>query len=56
MVMIHPHIYPSVSFRVVVIGLDLLVTDPCAFGFAVGVMAELYSFNDVVNAMQGGRS
>ena len=54
--MVHPHEYPLSFFKVVVIGLDLSVTDPCAFCFVVGAMVELYSFDDVVNAMQGGKT
>ena len=50
--MVHPHGYPPSSFKVVVIGLDLRVPDPSAFYFVIGAMAELFSFDDVVNAMQ----
>ena len=54
MVLVHLHKYPYSLFRVVVMGSSLLVTN-LTFLLASGAMAELYSFNDVVNGLQSGQ-
>ena len=51
MVLVNPLGYPLYFFRVVVIGLDLPIIDPCAFLFVTGTMFELYNFEDLVAAM-----
>ena len=53
--MVHPPRVSHSSFKVIAISLDLSVTNPYAFCFTVGAMVELYSFDDVVNDMQGER-
>ena len=51
MVLVHPHEYLFFSFKVIVIGLDLSVIDPCAF-FFTSTMSELYSFENLVVVIQ----